>query len=83
MIGKPEYTMTLCMVYNTTGEPVELVSTLMGLRLHLLGKAVVLETIPDRVARSARPVFPLRMAPWVPTRGHLMTRRLAAYGTAA
>jgi hypothetical protein len=55
----------------------------MGLRLHLLGKAVVLETIPDRVARSARPVFPLRMAPWVPTRGHLMTRRLAAYGTAA
>jgi tRNA-splicing ligase RtcB len=32
MIGKPEYTMTLCMVYGTTGEPVELVSTLMGLR---------------------------------------------------
>jgi hypothetical protein len=51
--------MTRCMVYNTTGEPVELVSTLMGLRLHLLGKAVVLETIPDRVVRSARLVFPL------------------------
>ena len=41
-------------VYNTTGEPVELIPTLMGLRLRLLGKAVILEVIPGQVARSPR-----------------------------
>jgi len=51
--------MTLCLVYNTTGEPVELIPTLMGLRLHLRGKAVILEVIPGQVARSPRLVFPL------------------------
>jgi len=40
--------MTLCLVYNTTGEPVE-----------------------------------SRVAPWAPTRGQLMSRGLAAQGTAA
>jgi 5-methylcytosine-specific restriction endonuclease McrA len=49
----------LCLVYNTTGEPLELVPSLMGLVLHLRGKAVILETLPDRVARSPRMVFPL------------------------
>jgi hypothetical protein len=51
--------MMLCMVYNTTGEPLELVPSLMGLRLHLAGKAVILETLPGQVARSPRRVFPL------------------------
>ncbi len=49
----------LCLVYNTTGEPLELVPALMGLVLHLRGKAVILETVPGRVARSPRLVFPL------------------------
>jgi len=49
----------LCMVYNTTGEPVELVPSLKGLCLHLRGKAEILETVPDRVVRSPRLVFPL------------------------
>jgi 5-methylcytosine-specific restriction endonuclease McrA len=49
----------LCLVYNTTGEPLELVPSLMGLVLHLRGKAVILETLPGRVARSPRLVFPL------------------------
>lgn len=49
----------LCLVYNTTGEPLELVPSLMGLVLHLRGKAVILETLPGRVARSPRMVFPL------------------------
>lgn len=49
----------LCLVYNTTGEPLELVPSLMGLVLHLRGKAVILETLTDRVARSPRVVFPL------------------------
>jgi len=49
----------LCMVYNTTGEPVELVPSLKGLCLHLRGKAVILETVPDRVVRSPRLAFPL------------------------
>ena len=48
-----------CLVYNTTGEPLDLVSSLKGLVLHLRGKAVILETLPDRVARSQRLVFPL------------------------
>lgn len=49
----------LCLVYNTTGEPLELVPALIGLVLHLRGKAVILETVPDRVVRSPRLVFPL------------------------
>lgn len=49
----------LCLVYNTTGEPLELVPALMGLVLHLRGKAVIFETVPDRVVRSPRLVFPL------------------------
>ena len=49
----------LCLVYNTTGEPLELVPSLIGLCLHLRGKAVILETVPGRVARSPRLVFPL------------------------
>ncbi len=49
----------LCMVYNTTGEPVDLVPSLKGLCLHLRGKAVILETVPDRVVRSPRLVFPM------------------------
>lgn len=49
----------LCLVYNTSGEPLELVPALMGLVLHLRGKAVILETVPDRVVRSPRLVFPL------------------------
>lgn len=49
----------LCLVYNTTGEPLELVPSLMGLVLHLRGKAVILETLPGRVARSPRLTFPL------------------------
>lgn len=49
----------LCLVYNTTGEPLELVPSLLGLVLHLRGKAVILETLPDKVARSQRLVFPL------------------------
>jgi 5-methylcytosine-specific restriction endonuclease McrA len=49
----------LCLVYNTTGEPLELVPSLMGLILHLRGEAVILETVPGKVARSPRLVFPL------------------------
>jgi 5-methylcytosine-specific restriction endonuclease McrA len=49
----------LCMVYNTTGEPVDLVPSLKGLCLHLRGKAVILETVPGREVRSPRLVFPL------------------------
>jgi 5-methylcytosine-specific restriction endonuclease McrA len=49
----------LCMVYNTTGEPVDLVPSLKGLCLHLRGKAVILETVPGRLVRSPRLVFPL------------------------
>lgn len=49
----------LCMVYNTTGEPVDLVPSLKGLCLHLRGKAVILETVPDRLVRSPRLVFPM------------------------
>ena len=49
----------LCLVYNTTGEPLELVPSLMGLVLHLRGKAVILETVPGRFLRSPRLVFPL------------------------
>ena len=49
----------LCLIYNTTGEPLELVPSLMGLVLHLRGKAVILETLPGKVARSQRLVFPL------------------------
>lgn len=48
-----------CLVYNTTGEPLELVPALMGLVLHLRGKAEILETVPGRVARSPRLTFPL------------------------
>jgi len=51
--------MMLCMIYNTTGEPLELVPSLMGLRLYLVGKAIILETLPGQVARSPRLVFPL------------------------
>ena len=51
--------MLLCLVYNTTGEPIELVPSLMGLVLHLRGKAVILETVPGRFARSPRLTFPL------------------------
>jgi 5-methylcytosine-specific restriction endonuclease McrA len=51
--------MLLCLVYNTTGEPIELVPSLMGLVLHLRGKAVILETVPGRFARSPRLSFPL------------------------
>ena len=49
----------LCLVYNTTGEPLELVPSLAGLVLHLRGKAVILETVPGRVVRSPRRTFPL------------------------
>lgn len=48
-----------CLVYNTTGEPLELVPSLWGLVLHLRGKAVILETLPGQVARSQRLTFPL------------------------
>ncbi len=50
--------MLLCLVYNTTGEPIELVPSLMGLVLHLRGKAVILETVPGRFARSPRLSLP-------------------------
>ena len=50
--------MALCMVYNTTGEPLELVPVLRGLGLHLRGKAVILETVPGLVVRSVRVEFP-------------------------
>ncbi len=49
----------LCLIYNTTGEPLELVPSLMGLVLHLRGRAVILETLPGKVARSQRLSFPL------------------------
>jgi len=51
--------MTKCMIYNTTGEPLDLVPALLGLCLHLRGKAVILETFPGMVVRSPRLVFPL------------------------
>lgn len=51
--------MTTCMIYNTTGEPLDLVPALLGLCLHLRGKAVILETIPGMVVRSPRLEFPL------------------------
>jgi 5-methylcytosine-specific restriction endonuclease McrA len=51
--------MMLCLVYNTTGEPLELVPSLMGLVLYLRGKAAILETVPGRVARSPRLTFPM------------------------
>jgi 5-methylcytosine-specific restriction endonuclease McrA len=51
--------MTKCMIYNTTGEPLDLVPALLGLCLHLRGKAVILETFPGMVVRSPRLEFPL------------------------
>ena len=48
----------LCLVYNTTGEPLELVPSLMGLLLHVRGKAVILEIFPGRFLRSPRLEFP-------------------------
>jgi 5-methylcytosine-specific restriction endonuclease McrA len=51
--------MTKCMIYNTTGEPLDLVPPLLALCLHLRGKAVILETFPGQVVRSPRLVFPL------------------------
>jgi 5-methylcytosine-specific restriction endonuclease McrA len=51
--------MTKCMIYNTTGEPLDLIPALLGLCLHLRGKAVILETVPGKVVRSPRLVFPL------------------------
>lgn len=51
--------MTKCMIYNTTGEPLDLVPALLGLCLHLRGKAVILEIFPGQVVRSPRLEFPL------------------------
>ena len=48
----------LCLVYNTTGEPLELVPSLMGLVLHVRGKAAILEIFPGRFLRSPRLEFP-------------------------
>lgn len=48
-----------CLVYNTSGEPLELVHPHWGLVLHLRGKAEILETVPDRFVRSLRLSFPL------------------------
>lgn len=48
-----------CLIYNTTGEPLELVSPYLGLVLHLRGKAEILETVPNRIVRSVRLSFPL------------------------
>lgn len=48
-----------CLIYNTTGEPLELVPSHLGLVLHLRGKAVILETVPNRFVRSPRLTFPL------------------------
>lgn len=47
-----------CLVYNTTGEPLELVPSLMGLVLHVRGKAVILEIFPGCFLRSPRLEFP-------------------------
>lgn len=51
--------MAKCMIYNTTGEPLDLIPALLGLCLHLRGKAVILETFPGQVVRSPRLEFPL------------------------
>jgi 5-methylcytosine-specific restriction endonuclease McrA len=48
-----------CLIYNTTGEPLELVPPHLGLVLHLRGKAEILETVPGRYLRSPRLSFPL------------------------
>ena len=66
----------LCLVYNTTGEALELVPSLAGLVLHLRGKAVILEVVPGRVARSPRLVFPLPAS--VVLRQHRRVRSRAA-----
>ena len=50
--------MSRCMVYNTSGEPLELVTVVRGLCLHLRGRAVILETVPGLVVRSVRLEFP-------------------------
>ena len=47
-----------CLVYNTTGEPLELVPSLMGLVLHVRGKAAILEIFPGQFLRSPRLEFP-------------------------
>jgi 5-methylcytosine-specific restriction endonuclease McrA len=44
---------------HTTGEPLDLVPALLGLCLHLRGKAVILETFPGVVVRSPRLELPL------------------------
>ncbi len=66
----------LCLVYNTTGEPLELVPSLMGLVLHLRGKAEILEILEGQVARSPRLVFPLPKS--VVLRQHRRIRSRAA-----
>ncbi len=67
----------LCLIYNTTGEPLELVPSLMGLVLHLRGRAVILETLPGKVARSQRLSF--RLPASVVLRKHRRVRsRVAA-----
>ena len=60
-----------CLVYNTTGEPLELVPSLMGFVLHLKGKAVILETLPGRVASRHRRELGARERL---TRDHLLPR---------
>jgi hypothetical protein len=54
--------MTKCMIYNTTGEPLDLVPALLGLCLHLRGKAVILETVPGRWCAARAWYFPCRPA---------------------
>ena len=49
----------LCLVYNTTGEPLEFVPSLMGLVLTVRGKAAILEVVPGKVLRSPRLEFPV------------------------
>ena len=49
----------LCLVYNTTGETLEIVPSLMALVLHLRGKAVILEVVPGREVLSPQRAFPL------------------------
>jgi 5-methylcytosine-specific restriction endonuclease McrA len=48
-----------CVVYNASNEPLAIVESERGLILHLEGKAIILEEVPNRKFRSVNREFPI------------------------
>ena len=51
--------MLTCVVYNTSHEPLALVEAERGLVLHLEGKALILEELPDKKFRTVSTEYPV------------------------